>query len=306
MNSIVTESLPTDDAGYKTLANAIRALSMDAVQKANSGHPGMPMGAADMATVLFTKYLKFDPADPDWPDRDRFVLSAGHGSMLLYSLLYLTGYADMTIDQIKDFRQLHSKTAGHPEYGEAGGIEMTTGPLGQGVSTAVGMALAERSLNARFGDDIVDHRTWVIASDGDLMEGISHEAASFAGHMKLDRLVVLYDDNNISIDGGTDMSLSDDALGRFESYGWFAQRCDGHSAASLSAAIDAALTGVMRLEVSAPSDSTIIRRWSTSLDSKVRMPSPIASPSAVFGPAMPTAVWSRKPLRLCKSSVNGA
>jgi transketolase len=241
MNTTVTESLPTDDAGYKTLANAIRALSMDAVQKANSGHPGMPMGAADMATVLFTKYLKFDPADPAWPDRDRFVLSAGHGSMLLYSLLYLTGYADMTIDQIMDFRQLHSKTAGHPEYGEAGGIEMTTGPLGQGISTAVGMALAERSLNARFGDDIVDHRTWVIASDGDLMEGISHEAASFAGHMKLDRLVVLYDDNNISIDGGTDMSLSDDALGRFESYGWFAQRCDGHSAASLSAAIDAAL-----------------------------------------------------------------
>ncbi len=241
MNKSITESLPTDDAGYKTLANAIRALSMDAVQKANSGHPGMPMGAADIATVLFTKYLKFDPADPAWPDRDRFILSAGHGSMLLYSLLYLTGYADMTIDEIKDFRQLHSKTAGHPEYGEAGGIEMTTGPLGQGISTAVGMALAERSLNARFGDDIVDHRTWVIASDGDLMEGISHEAASFAGHMKLDRLFVLYDDNNISIDGGTDMSLSDDALGRFESYGWFAQRCDGHSAESLSAAIDAAL-----------------------------------------------------------------
>ncbi len=241
MNTTVTESLPTDDAGYKTLANAIRALSMDAVQRANSGHPGMPMGAADIATVLFTKYLKFDPADPAWPDRDRFILSAGHGSMLLYSLLYLTGYADMTIDEIKDFRQLHSKTAGHPEYGEAGGIEMTTGPLGQGISTAVGMALAERSLNARFGDDIVNHRTWVIASDGDLMEGISHEAASFAGHMKLDRLFVLYDDNNISIDGGTDMSLSDDAVGRFESYGWFAQRCDGHSAESLSAAIDAAL-----------------------------------------------------------------
>ncbi len=226
---------------HAQLANAIRALSMDAVQAANSGHPGMPMGAADMATVLFTKYLKFDPADPGWADRDRFVLSAGHGSMLLYSLLYLTGYADMTIDQIKNFRQWGSKTAGHPEYGEAGGIEMTTGPLGQGISTAVGMAIAERSMNARYGDDLVDHRTWVIASDGDLMEGISHEAASLAGHMKLGRLIVLYDDNEISIDGGTEMSLSDDALGRFEAYGWHAQRCDGHSPGALSAAIDAAL-----------------------------------------------------------------
>ena len=214
---------------------------MDAVQAANSGHPGMPMGAADMATVLFTKYLKYDPADPTWPDRDRFVLSAGHGSMLLYSLLYLTGYADMTIDQIRNFRQLHSKTAGHPEYGETGGIEMTTGPLGQGISTAVGMAIAERSMNARYGDGLVDHRTWVIASDGDLMEGISHEAGSLAGHMKLDRLVVLYDDNNISIDGDTGMSLSDDALGRFRAYGWHAERCDGHDPDSLCAAIDAAL-----------------------------------------------------------------
>ena len=234
----MTESPNVDHA---QLANAIRTLSMDAVQAANSGHPGMPMGAADMATVLFTKYLKYDPADPDWPDRDRFVLSAGHGSMLLYSLLHLTGYADMTMDQIRNFRQLGSKTAGHPEYGEAGGIEMTTGPLGQGVSTAVGMAIAERSMNARYGEDLVDHRTWVIASDGDLMEGISHEAASLAGHMKLGRLIVLYDDNEISIDGDTDMSLSDDALGRFKSYGWHAQRCDGHSADALSAAIDAAL-----------------------------------------------------------------
>jgi len=234
----LTESPNVDHA---QLANAIRTLSMDAVQAANSGHPGMPMGAADMATVLFTKYLKYDPADPDWPDRDRFVLSAGHGSMLLYSLLHLTGYADMTMDQIRNFRQLGSKTAGHPEYGEAGGIEMTTGPLGQGVSTAVGMAIAERSMNARYGEDLVDHRTWVIASDGDLMEGISHEAASLAGHMKLGRLIVLYDDNEISIDGDTDMSLSDDALGRFKSYGWHAQRCDGHSADALSAAIDAAL-----------------------------------------------------------------
>ena len=234
----LTESPNVDHA---QLANAIRTLSMDAVQAANSGHPGMPMGAADMATVLFTKYLKYDPADPDWPDRDRFVLSAGHGSMLLYSLLHLTGYADMTMDQIRNFRQLGSKTAGHPEYGEAGGIEMTTGPLGQGISTAVGMAIAERSMNARYGEDLVDHRTWVIASDGDLMEGISHEAASLAGHMKLGRLIVLYDDNEISIDGDTDMSLSDDALGRFKSYGWHTQRCDGHSADALSAAIDAAL-----------------------------------------------------------------
>ncbi|MEX2454564.1 MAG: transketolase [Rhodospirillaceae bacterium] len=231
---------PTD-VDHAHLANAIRALAMDAVQAANSGHPGMPMGTADMATVLFTRYLKFDPADPAWPDRDRFVLSAGHGSMLLYSLLYLTGYADMTIDQIRNFRQLGSRTAGHPEYGEAGGIEMTTGPLGQGIATAVGMAIAERSMNARFGDDLVDHRTWAIASDGDLMEGISHEAASLAGHMKLGRLIVLYDDNNISIDGSTDMSLSDDALGRFEAYGWDARRCDGHDPAAVAAAIEAAL-----------------------------------------------------------------
>ena len=230
-----------ENVDHAQLANAIRALSMDAVQAANSGHPGMPMGAADMATVLFTKYLKYDPADPDWADRDRFVLSAGHGSMLLYSLLHLTGYADMTIDQIKSFRQWGSKTAGHPEYGEAAGIEMTTGPLGQGISTAVGMAIAERSMNARYGDELVDHRTWVIASDGDLMEGISHEAASLAGHLKLGRLIVLYDDNEISIDGGTEMSLSDDALGRFDSYGWHAQRCDGHDPAAISAAIDAAL-----------------------------------------------------------------
>jgi transketolase len=214
---------------------------MDAVQAANSGHPGMPMGAADMATVLFTKFLKYDPANPDWPDRDRFVLSAGHGSMLLYSLLHLTGYADMTMDQLRNFRQLGSKTAGHPEYGEAGGIEMTTGPLGQGVSTAVGMAIAERSMNARYGDDLVDHRTWVIASDGDLMEGISHEAASLAGHMKLGRLIVLYDDNDISIDGGTEMSLSDDALGRFASYGWHTQHCNGHDASALGAAMEAAI-----------------------------------------------------------------
>ena len=214
---------------------------MDAVQAANSGHPGMPMGAADMATVLFTKYLKYDPADPEWPDRDRFILSAGHGSMLLYSLLYLTGYQDITIDEIKQFRQLGSKTAGHPEVGEAGGIEMTTGPLGQGLATAVGLAIAERSMNARYGDELVDHRTWVIASDGDLMEGISHEAASLAGHLQLKRLMVLYDDNQISIDGSTDMSLSDNVLGRFEAYGWHANRCDGHNVDAISKALEQGL-----------------------------------------------------------------
>ena len=214
---------------------------MDAVQAANSGHPGMPMGAADMATVLFTKYLKYDPADPEWPDRDRFILSAGHGSMLLYSLLYLTGYQDITIDEIKQFRQLGSKTAGHPEVGEAGGIEMTTGPLGQGLATAVGLAIAERSMNARYGDELVDHRTWVIASDGDLMEGISHEAASLAGHLQLKRLMVLYDDNQISIDGSTDMSLSDNVLGRFEAYGWHANRCDGHNIDAISKALEQGL-----------------------------------------------------------------
>jgi len=225
---------------HKDLANAIRALSMDAVQAANSGHPGMPMGMADVATVLFTKFLKYDPGAPDWPDRDRFVLSAGHGSMLLYALLYLTGYKDITIDEIKNFRQLGSKTAGHPEYGEAAGIEMTTGPLGQGLATAVGMALAERMVAARFGDDIVDHFTYVIASDGDLMEGVSHEAASLAGHLRLSRLIVLYDDNDISIDGGTGLSCSDDVPARFAAYGWDACTVDGHDPDAVAAAIKAA------------------------------------------------------------------
>src|SRR5580692_2575262 len=207
---------PAARAEHDPMANAIRALAMDAVEKANSGHPGLPMGAADIATVLFTRYLKFDPADPQWPDRDRFVLSAGHGSMLLYSLLYLTGYAGPSLDDIRRFRQLGSPCAGHPEYGHLPGIETTTGPLGQGIATAVGMALAERILNARFGDDLVDHKTYVIAGDGDLMEGISHEAIGLAGHLKLNKLIVLFDDNRITIDGPTGLSESGDMRKRFE------------------------------------------------------------------------------------------
>ena len=204
---------------HADMANAIRFLSADAVQQANSGHPGMPMGMADVATVLFTKYLKFDAAEPNWPDRDRFVLSAGHGSMLIYSLLYLTGYEAMTVDQLRNFRQLGSITAGHPEYGHAPGVETTTGPLGQGLTTAVGMALAERMLNARFGDDAVDHHTYVIAGDGCLMEGISHEAVSMAGALKLGKLIVFFDDNDICIDGPTNMAVIDDQPARFAASG---------------------------------------------------------------------------------------
>ena len=225
---------------YKDMANALRALSMDAVQKANSGHPGMPMGMADVATVLWSRHMKFDPADPNWADRDRFVLSAGHGSMLIYSLLHLTGFEDVTLDQIKNFRQLGSNTAGHPEYGHTPGVEATTGPLGQGISMAVGMALAERMLNAEFGDDLVDHRTWVIASDGDLQEGISHEAISLAGHLKLNRLCVLWDDNEISIDGPTQMSESTDVCKRFEAAGWTTAKVDGHDMDAIDKAIEAA------------------------------------------------------------------
>ncbi len=227
---------------FRPMANAIRALAMDAVQAANSGHPGMPMGAADIATILFAKHLKIDPLNPTWPDRDRFVLSAGHGSMLQYALHYLVGYSDMTIDELKNFRQLGSKTAGHPEYGHAQGIETTTGPLGQGLATAVGMALAERLLNARFGDELVDHRTYVIASDGDLMEGISHEAIGLAGHLKLSRLIVLYDDNDISIDGPLSLAESGDALARFAAAGWNAVRIDGHDYAAIDQAINDAKT----------------------------------------------------------------
>lgn len=224
------------------MANAIRALAMDAVQAANSGHPGMPMGAADMATVLFSRFLKIDPANPSWPDRDRFVLSAGHGSMLIYALHYLLGYEDMTLEQIRNFRQLGSITAGHPEFGHVAGVETTTGPLGQGIATAVGMALAERLDAARFGADIVDHYTYVIASDGDLMEGISHEAISLAGHLKLSKLIVLYDDNGITIDGSLDLSESGDALKRFEAAGWNALRIDGHNQEEIAIAIERART----------------------------------------------------------------
>ena len=232
--------MPAMTADPKQMANAIRALSMDAVQQANSGHPGAPMGMADIATVLFTQFLKYDPAAPDWPDRDRFVLSNGHGSMLLYSLLYLTGYEDVDIDQVRNFRQLGSRTAGHPEYGHARGIETTTGPLGQGIANAVGLALAERMMAARFGDDIVDHHTYVFAGDGCLMEGISHEAISLAGHLKLGKLILLFDDNDISIDGPTDMAVSDNQLMRFEASGWETTRIDGHDHGAIAAAIEAA------------------------------------------------------------------
>jgi transketolase len=222
---------------HPKLANAIRALSMDAVQQANSGHPGMPMGMADVATVLFSRFLKFDPKAPDWADRDRFVLSAGHGSMLLYALLYLTGYEEMTIDELRKFRQLGAKTAGHPEYGVAGGIETTTGPLGQGLANAVGMALAERHLSARFGGGLVDHYTYCIAGDGCLMEGISHEAASLAGHLGLGKLIVLFDDNGISIDGPTSLTVSDDQIARFKALGWHTLAVDGHDPDAIAAAI---------------------------------------------------------------------
>ncbi len=219
------------------MANAIRGLAMDAVEKAKSGHPGLPMGAADVATVLFTQFLKFDAQAPAWPDRDRFVLSAGHGSMLLYSLLYLTGNSDMTLDQLKQFRQLGSLTPGHPENFHTKGIETTTGPLGQGISTAVGMALAEKMLAAEFGKKIVDHHTYVLASDGDLMEGVSQEAIAMAGHWKLNKLIVLYDDNGISIDGPTSISDSVDQVKRFKSAGWAAEKIDGQDQAAIAAAI---------------------------------------------------------------------
>ena len=223
------------------MADAIRFLSMDAVQAAKSGHPGMPMGMADVATVLFSSFIKLNPRDPQWPDRDRFVLSAGHGSMLHYAVNHLMGYADMTIDQLRNFRQMGAITAGHPEYGMATGIETTTGPLGQGLATSVGMALAERMMAGRFGANLVDHRTWVIAGDGCLQEGISHEAIDLAGHLKLGKLTVFWDDNAISIDGGTDLSTSTNQLARFRAAGWHVQEIDGHDHAAISDAITAAM-----------------------------------------------------------------
>ena len=219
------------------MANAIRGLAMDAVEKAKSGHPGLPMGAADMATVLFTRFLKFDAANLAWPDRDRFVLSAGHGSMLLYALLYLTGDKEMTLDQIKRFRQVDSLTPGHPENFRTKGIETTTGPLGQGIATAVGMALAEKMLAAEFGKKIVDHHTYVLVSDGDLMEGVSQEAIALAGVWRLNKMIVLYDDNGISIDGPTSISDSVDQIKRFKSAGWAAELIDGQDQAAIAAAI---------------------------------------------------------------------
>ena len=225
----------------REMADAIRALAMDAVEAAKSGHPGMPMGMADAATALWTRFLKFDAADPRWPDRDRFVLSAGHGSMLLYALLHLTGHAGMEIEVLQRFRQLHSAAAGHPEHGEHPAIETTTGPLGQGLANAVGMALAERLLAARFGKSLVDHRTWVIAGDGCLMEGISHEAIGLAGHLGLNKLCVLFDDNGISIDGSTALSCSDDALKRFAAHGWAVKRVDGHDPVAVAGALSFAM-----------------------------------------------------------------
>jgi transketolase len=222
---------------HATMANAIRALAMDAVERAGSGHPGMPMGTADVATVLWTRFLKFDPADPAWPDRDRFMLSAGHGSMLLYALLHLTGFEGVGVEDLRRFRQLGSATPGHPEHGHTPGVEATTGPLGQGLAAAVGMAFAEASLRARFGADVVDHHhTYVVAGDGCLVEGISHEAASPAGHLRLGRLIVLFDDNGISTDGPTSLAVSDDQIRRFEACGWGASAVDGQDPGAVAAA----------------------------------------------------------------------
>ncbi|HEX5581309.1 MAG TPA: transketolase, partial [Gemmatimonadaceae bacterium] len=237
-------TIPTVTPELEKLAiDTVRVLSMDAVQKADSGHPGTPMALAPLGYLVWTHHLRHDPADPAWPDRDRFVLSCGHASMLLYSLLHLTGY-DLSLDDIKQFRQWGSRTPGHPEYGHTPGVETTTGPLGQGIATAVGMAIAEAHLAARFnrpGHEVIDHHTWFVASDGDMMEGVSHEAASFAGHLKLGKLIGFYDENHITIEGDTDLTFSDDTLGRFESYGWHVQRVgDGNDLAAIDAAIDAA------------------------------------------------------------------
>lgn len=232
--------LSKSEIEHKAMSGAIVALSMDAVQKANSGHPGMPMGMADVATVLFSKFLKFDPKDPNWPDRDRFILSAGHGSMLIYSLLHLTGYKAMTMEQIKNFRQIGSNTAGHPEFGHTPGVETTTGPLGQGIANAVGFALAERQMNARYGDELVNHYTYAIAGDGCLMEGVTQEAIALAGHLKLNKLIVFWDDNNISIDGSIELSDSTDQHKRFQASGWKTIAVDGHDPRKIANAIRAA------------------------------------------------------------------
>jgi transketolase len=225
---------------FQEMANAVRALSMDAIHRVGSGHIGLPLGAADVATVLFTRFLKFDPSNPDWPDRDRFVLSAGHGSMLLYSLSYLAGYPEMSLDEIKRFRRFPGKTPGHPEYHPATGVEATTGPLGQGIGMAVGMALSERMLRERFGVDLVNHFTYALVGDGCLMEGISYEAAAFAGHLNLDRLIVLFDDNRISIDGPVALATSENQQARFEACGWYWVTADGHDPESITAAIEEA------------------------------------------------------------------
>src|SRR6188768_635400 len=229
---------------HSAMANAIRALAMDAVEQAKSGHPGMPMGMADVATILFTRFLKFSPGDPAWPDRDRFVLSAGHGSMLIYALLYLTGYEAMTIDQIKRFRQLGSNTAGHPEYGHAPGIETTTGPLGQGISNSVGLALAGKMAATRVSDGapLIDYKVYALASDGDLMEGVAYEACSLAGHLKLDNLIVIYDANNITIDGKAEDSFTENVDQRFTAQGWTVQHVDGHDERAVHSAIEKAKT----------------------------------------------------------------
>ncbi len=237
----LTADVLPPNVSHTVMANAIRALSMDAVEAAKSGHPGMPMGMADVATVLFSRFLRFDPSDPAWPDRDRFVLSAGHGSMLLYSLLFLTGHGRIGLSDLRQFRQLGAATPGHPELDRTVGIETTTGPLGQGFANAVGMALAERLLNARFGDALVDHHTYTIVSDGDLMEGISHEAASLAGHLRLSKLIALHDDNHISIDGPTDLTVSDDTAERFLAYGWHVTRVDGHDPDAVERALAKAI-----------------------------------------------------------------
>lgn len=239
LNIAIQSGLAQSEVEHMELANAIRFLAVDAVEKAASGHPGMPMGMADVATVLFSSFLKFDAADPGWLDRDRFVLSAGHGSMLLYALLYLTGYEEVTLDQLKAFRQWGSKTPGHPEYGHTAGVEVTTGPLGQGVATAVGMAIAEGLANARHGNELVDHFTYVVAGDGCLMEGLSQEAISLAGHLKLNKLIVLFDDNQISIDGATSLSCSDDQLARFKASGWSVRAIDGHNPKEIALALEA-------------------------------------------------------------------